>query len=427
MQRSYRVFRHWPGFLQGPRAQMTDVWFFASSKNLSALPFQSLLLFLLFFHISAGFAASTGAPAPKKKELPPLIAPPVISEAAVSQKTSAGNQPGAQHDKLAAVPLLNEQQAQTLSRESSQGDDIPLLDEAAEKKLDEFQQKGSEIVISAAEWIDSFFDDPRYLAEENRTRVRVKLGLGYSKYYDLETYSAIDLRVKLPRLENKANIFLRLNDDSDFDADSSPIPNSEGGRKNDQERASAGVQYFLAMGEQYNISTEVGVSLDYLYGGLRYRYLHSLFNDDWSGRFTNRLRYYTDDGWENKASYDIEHFFGQRFFYRNTFTAVFSEANDGVPFSAITRLYQVFDIDSALSYEIGGYFNTEPEPEVTDVQLKVRYRQRFYRDWLVLEVAPQITFPKEYDHAFNPGIVTTFEFDFGYLNDHNAYDSVFKF
>ncbi|MGA7277312.1 MAG: hypothetical protein WBW79_05175 [Desulfocapsaceae bacterium] len=365
--------------------------------------------------------------APKKKVSPPFIAPPVISDSAVSKQATKVNQLKDQQVKLAAVPLLNEQQAQTLSRESTQGDDMPLLDKQTEAKLDELQQKGSEIVLSAAEWIDSFFDDPRYIAEENRTRLKVKLGLGYSKYYDLETNAAIDLRVNLPRLEKRANIFLRLNDDSDFDADSSPISNTEGGRKNDQERASAGIQYFLVMGEKYNISTEVGVSLDYLYGGLRYRHLHSLFNDNWSGRFTNRLRYYTDDGWEDKASYDIERFFGERFFYRNTFTVVFSEAEEGVPFSAITRLYQVLDIDSALSYEVGGYFNTEPEPEVTDVQLKVRYRQRFYRDWLVLEVAPQVTFPKEYDHAFNPGIVTKFEFDFGYLNDHNAYDSVFKF
>jgi len=181
------------------------------------------------------------------------------------------------------------------------------------------------------------------------------------------------------------------------------------------------------MGEKYNVSTEFGVSLSYIYGGLRYRHLHSLFNDDWSGRFTNRLRYYSDEGWENKASYDIERYLGERFFYRTIFTALLSERNDGIPFSAVARLYQVFDIDRALLYDVGSYFNTEPELEVTDIQLKLRYRQRFYRDWLVLEIAPQITFPKDYDHAFNPGIITKFEFDFGYLKDRQAFQSVFAF
>ena len=355
-----------------------------------------------------------------KKEPPKALPAPVISG-------DAAPAAAIRRERTAGIPILSEEQGQTLEKRSTQGDDIPYLSSDKEAQLDNLQKKGSAIVLSAAEWIDSFFDDPRYLAEENRTRARLKIGVGYSELYELETYGAIDLRVNLPRLEERANVFLRLNDDSDFDADSSPIGNTEGGDKNDSEKLTAGVQYFLAMGEQYNLSTEVGASLEYLFAGLRYRHLHSLSDDGWSGRFTNRLRYYTDDGWENKSSYDIEKFFGQRFLSRTIFTAVLSEAEEGIPFSAVTRLYQVFNIDSAIAYDIGGYFNTEPEMELTDFQIKLRYRQRFFRDWLVLEVAPLITFPEEYDHQFNPGILTRFEIDLGYLQDQEAYESIFKF
>jgi len=384
--------------------------------------FLPLLICFQFLTVSNSFSTTAGSSPPEKKLPPQAISSPVINP-----EVSAGKDSSGKSNKYAAIPILNEEQARTLEKESAQSDDIPLLDKESQAKLDVFQEKSSALVLSAADWVDSFFDDPRYLSEENRTRARIKLGLGYSEYYELETYSAIDLRLNLPRLENKANIFLRLNDDSDFDAASSPIPNTEGGRKNEGEKVTAGVQYFLAMGEKYNVSTEFGVSLSYIYGGLRYRHLHSLFNDDWSGRFTNRLRYYSDEGWENKASYDIERYLGERFFYRTIFTALLSERNDGIPFSAVARLYQVFDIDRALLYDVGSYFNTEPELEVTDIQLKLRYRQRFYRDWLVLEIAPQITFPKDYDHAFNPGIITKFEFDFGYLKDRQAFQSVFAF
>lgn len=384
-------------------------------------------LFYLFsvlpISVSQSFADVNSSMAPEKKVPPKAFESPVLS--APPSHTSAIE--FEKKEKLAALPLLNQRQAQTLDTESTQGDNIPLVDSDTEAKLDIFQQKGSDIVLTATEWVDSFFDDPRYLAEENRTRVKIKLGLGYSKHYDLETYSAIDLRINLPKLENKTNIFLSLNDDSDFDSDSAPIGNTDGTRTDQESTLTAGVQHFLLMGEKYNLSTEVGVSFDYLYGGLRYRHLHPLFNDNWSGRFTNRLRYYTDDGWENKASYDIESFLGERFFTRSTITAVFSEKEEGVPFSVVGRLYQVLNIDSALSYDVGAYFNTEPKSEVTDIQLTVRYRQRFYRDWLVFEVAPIFTFPAEYDHEFNPGILTKFEFDFGYLNDHEAFESVFKF
>lgn len=325
------------------------------------------------------------------------------------------------------ISILSDEQMEKLDKTSTQGDDIPYLDDGTESYLDVFQEKGSSLVVSAAEWIDSFFDDPRYLAEENRTRVKLKLGLGYSKYYEFESRSSIDLRLNLPRLEDRANVFLRLNDDSDFEADTNPIPNTESGQKNDREQLTAGFQYFLTMGEKYNISVDTGVSLNYVYGGLRYRHLHNLFWDEWTGRFTNRLRWYSDDGWENKASYDIERFFGDHYFSRTIFTAVLAERYDGMPFSAITRLYRVIDIDSAMVFDIGSFFDTEPEFEVTDVQVKLRYRQRFFRDWLVLEVTPQVTFPAEFDHEYNPGIVTKFEFDFGYLANRKAYDSIFEF
>ncbi|MEJ2135139.1 MAG: hypothetical protein P8X86_07835 [Desulfofustis sp.] len=384
--------------------------------------FRGLLVSLLFLLCFAALFIKSGCAneAPPLKTPPAAVPPPVISGEARPVEEI-------REERFTGIPILSEEQGQTLDKRSTQGDDIPYLSPESQAQLDDLQKKGSALVLSAAEWIDSFFDDPRYLAEENRTRAKVKIGLGYSELYDVETYGAIDLRVNLPRLEKRANVFLRLNDDSDFDADSSPIPNTEGGSKNDREQLTAGVQYFLAMGEQYNLSTEVGASLNYLFAGLRYRHLHSLSDDGWSGRFTNRLRYYTDDGWENKASYDIEKFFGQRFMSRSILTAILSESREGMPFSAVTRLYQVFNIDSAIAYDVGGYFDTEPDLEFTDFQIKLRYRQRFFRDWLVLEVAPLVTFPKEYDHQFNPGILTRFEIDFGYLQDQEAYESIFKF
>ncbi|MBC2709557.1 MAG: hypothetical protein HGJ94_00650 [Desulfosarcina sp.] len=56
----------------------------------------------------------------------------------------------------------------------------------------------------------------------------------------------------------------------------------------------------------------------------------------------------------------------------------------------------------ALLYQIGNYFDTDPSHKMTDVQLRVRYRQRLYRDWLILEIAPQIGFPEDRDRRANP-------------------------
>ena len=283
------------------------------------------------------------------------------------------------------------------------------------------------MLLNAASWLDSFFDDPRYTEEENRSRAKLKLKFGYSRFYDFEFKPSIDIKIKLPKLNNRANIYISANDDSDFNTDSTPIPDTPGAGQTDDEQLSAGIQYFLLMGKRYNITTHFGVSLGYVYGGLRYRHSHSFFSDEWEGRITDRLRYYSDDGWENRVTYDIESHFSDRYFFRTSLNAIFAERYEGIPSSTILQLYQVLSIDKAILYESGMYLDTEPDFDVTDIQLKIRYRQRFFRDWLVLEIGPQLTFPKDHDYKINPGIVVRFEADFGYLNNRKAYHSIFSF
>jgi len=323
------------------------------------------------------------------------------------------------------MPILSEEQSKKLDKESAQSDDIPLLDEESEAALDEFQEWSSGAVLEAAEWIDSFFDDRRYRAETNRTRAKLKLQFGYSELNDFEFLPSIDLRLKLPALEDRVSLFLLANDDSDFDSDSNPLSSIID--RTDNQQVSAGIRYFLSLAEEYNVSTELGLSSGYGFGGLRFRNAHKLFSEDWVGRFTNRLRYYTDEGWENAASYDVERYIGESFFLRSSLIGVVAEQYDGVPFATVFRLYQVLDIDRAILYDASAYFATSPDFEVTDVQLSLRYRQRFFRDWLVLEVAPLVTFPKDEDRDFNPGLVVKFEAEFGYLKDRKAYHSIFDF
>ena len=325
------------------------------------------------------------------------------------------------------VPLLTEEQAETLSKESDQTDDIPMLDEESEEMVDALQQEGSEMLINAASWLDSFFYDPRFTEEENRSWARLKLKFGYSRFYDFEFKPSIDLNIHLPKLNNKVDIYITANDDRDFNSDSTPIPDTPGGRQNTDEQLTAGVRYLLAMGKSFNLTTHFGVSLGYVYGGVRYRHTHPFFSDEWDGRLTDRLRWYSDDGWENRLTYDIESHISDRYFFRTSFNTVVAERFDGVPSSGIMQLYRILNIDKAVLFESGVYLDTDPEFTVTDIQLKIRYRQRFFREWLVLEIGPQLTFPEDHDYKINPGIIVKFEAEFGYLNDRKAYQSIFSF
>jgi len=306
-----------------------------------------------------------------------------------------------------------------------QSNDIPLINDEYEAKLDATQKEASAYLASAANWLDSFFDDERSVAEENQTRAKVRLGFGYTKNDHFEFTPRVSLRLKVPNLSKKVLLSISISDDDDFDADQNPI--SDNPRFEDSERSdlSASLKYFLKAKENYNLSTMFGGSYNYLYAGLRYRYSHDF--GPWQGRFTDTVKYYTDDGWENKASIDMERHFSRKWFFRTTANAYWFEEEDGVPHSLHFQLYQVLNEESALMYEVGNYFDTEPEYRMTDLHLRVRYRQRFYRDWLIFEIAPQLTFPEDHDRDPNPGILLRFEADFGYLSDQNVFEKIFKF
>lgn len=306
---------------------------------------------------------------------------------------------------------------------AEQGEHIPGLSLEREEALDSAQVEASELLFKAADWIDSFFDDGRYVNEDKESRATLKLSVGYSRNDDFEVKPRADIRLKLPMLSSRAQLLISAADDSDFDIDNDPVsdrPSSE----DDDEDFTAAIRFFLKESEKYNITFDSGASWNYLFAGVRFRSIQDF--GEWLGRFTNRLRWYTDDGFENRATYDVETHFSKEFFFRATSSIKWYEERSGLPHSQFFRLYQVVDSLRALSYETGFYFDTEPSYKMTDTEFILKYRQRFYRDWLVLEVSPRISFPEDHDRDPNPGIIIKFEAAIGYNADEEGYRKVFK-
>jgi len=50
-------------------------------------------------------------------------------------------------------------------------------------------------------------------------------------------------------------------------------------------------------------------------------------------------------------------------------------------------------------------FSHRPIEELTEVKFIFRYRQRFWRDWLFLEIAPQYRYPRDQSFHAVPGIL----------------------
>jgi len=86
---------------------------------------------------------------------------------------------------------------------------------------------------------------------------------------------------------------------------------------------------------------------------------------------------------------------------RTTIKGSWEEELDGVPHGVLFSLFQVLSEDQALQYQLGNFFQTSHSYQMTDLVFNLRYRQRFYRDWLVFEINPRFSFPEEYDRKIS--------------------------
>jgi hypothetical protein len=295
-----------------------------------------------------------------------------------------------------------------------------VTENGLEQRLDSTQELASTRLLAAAEWLDAFFVDDLVTAEENTTRARLKFSFGYSRQDDFDISPRLDLRLRLPRLSSRANLFLSATEEEEFQIDSDPQSKRPDGIDDEGSRFTAGLRFFLKESNRYNLSFDTGTSWNSLFAGLRLRSVreHSF---GWRGRFTNRLRYYTDDGFEFASSYDLEKHLGENMLFRTTSRATLYEGYSGVPHSQYFQLYHRHNNTQALSYEAGVFFDTEPSHTLIDTQFVIKYRQRFLRDWLALEIAPRLTFPEEEDREANPGIVLSIEGAFGYQADRHGF------
>jgi hypothetical protein len=270
-------------------------------------------------------------------------------------------------------------------------------------------------ILATAEWLDSFFDDPRFAAEENRTRV--KLGVDYF----VERGTAPDFsipvsaRLVLPKLQNKARIVVVGTPDRDLEGQTTTgtaagrLPGAQ------DENLTAALDYFFLTTDRHNFATRVGARFregePEVFVQPRYRYLLPL--DPWALRFTQEFKWWTEFGWEETTTVDLERPFGENLFFRTTAQGAWTEQVNGYFYSLSFSLRQPLSPRRVLQYELTNSFQTRPTDQLEEIRAVVRYRQKIWRDWMFYEIAPHASYRRERDFDFTPGILFRFEMIFG--------------
>lgn len=380
---------------------------------------------------SAALALPSSAAPPDSGQTHPLVSSPgpdVAPGPALSGQTVTTTSAVVQ----APTGTAPEKQPQTPAAVPAESTTAP----GVSSTLDTIQVEISKGLLSSATWLDSFFYDPRYAVEENRTRAVVRYELFDEEHAHWSFKTRLQFVLILPQLQKKAHLIIAGDPDEQTadlpEAGATPTarPLADTARQ-----SSAALGYLFKSNERQNISARVG--LRYRSGHIvafirpHYRILYHL--DSWDLRITQEFPYWTDTKWQSVSVVDLERRVGRNLFFRTSVIGSKLEHVPGNAYSLVFSLTQPLSSTRALEYSWSNDFQTraaEPVSQLTvstlplprpikqvdqlaQVSFATRYRQQFWREWMFFEIVPQIRFPR--DRRFNPvpGILFRIEMQFG--------------
>lgn len=271
--------------------------------------------------------------------------------------------------------------------------------------------------LTSAVWLDSFFGDERHEAEVNRSQFKVRFdafregntGMDYRR-------PNFDLRLVLPQLRHKTRLVISGDPNADIDpASSQPGTPATQLAKGQEKSVTSALQFFPLDTKRSNLSIRAGVKFHEgklnLMLGPRYRYL--VHYGTWDLRFTQEELWTTDIGWRVRTRFDFERPLPNDLFFRTSLEGIWTENVNGYPYALSVLLRQPLDGNRALQYEWVNSFQTRPIDALIEELIVLRYRQRFWRDWLFLEIAPQARFPRDRGFEYTPGILFRIDMVFG--------------
>ena len=286
----------------------------------------------------------------------------------------------------------------------SSGDD-PAGDYTA---ADVLQRNISKNINNAAQWIDSFFDNERFIAEDATTKLRLSQSVFLEHDDSPEYKTKVNLSIDIPKTKKRLRVFVASEDDTNKTPDTlfNRIESSD-------ESSAAGVQYFSKASKKQNLSLTAGIKLDSIEFFIGPRYRRTFKLDNWNLRFTQRLRRLSSKGWEATTRFDFERLLSKKLFFRHTLDGRWREEDEGYRYEVRPSIIQQLHSKKAIEYQWNTLFKTRPNHRLDSSVFLVRYRRNFKRKWLFYEINPQIALRNDEDFEPKAGITFQIEVMFG--------------
>jgi len=264
--------------------------------------------------------------------------------------------------------------------------------------IDRVQYRLYRLTCSSASWFDGLFGNRRFDQEYRQSHGFATLGTRWSERDGVDPVARFRARMNLPQISNKLNAFVGRIDQDEFVTESSPegyaLPAQFASRNEDD--FLVGLGYRDSLSKTGSFDTDVGVRVrwppePYVKGS--YRYARPIGQ-------RNLLRLRETAFWRQTerfgvtSSVDWDHAFDDRYLLRWSNAGTFSQVSEGVRWYSELILFHSMGERSAFAYQTFINGSSDAEVPLSSYGATVTYRQRVWREWLIIELQTGVDWPR---------------------------------
>ncbi len=253
--------------------------------------------------------------------------------------------------------------------------------------------------------IDSFFGNERNYQESNDSVLQIDLTrvMGYTGEHRFVWQGKAKLH--LPRAEKSLHLLI----ESDADKNAANASNQvQAGQPTTTTAApssyAAGLRHELKSDDdRWHLGTDGGVKFAGLSTSpfLRARGSYALPLDTWRTKVAETVFWFNTTGVGETTQLDLERPLDAQNLFRATTSATWLNNRQSFDLRQDFSVFQTMSERTAMLYQasIIGVSDASAQAHVTDYVLLMLYRHRLHRQWMYLEISPQLHFPQPRNFA----------------------------
>jgi len=270
-------------------------------------------------------------------------------------------------------------------------------------------------------YLDSFYGDPNRVYDATGSTLQIRGNLTFFKGGRRETKPEVRAHVSLPNTEDRLKLVVQrgLTAATQTSAERD-IKNVTGSDQVTAQGAQQDNSYYLglkALAAEYlgvKLSGEAGARFGTpLNTYLRLRASHDIIESNWAIRLSETPLWKHSEGTSAATEASFDRTLAPRWLFRFTTKATWRDTTGYWDLAQIGSLYFTPDKRTAYTFELGAFGPSEPSAKPTVYAITMRARKLIYRDWLYLELTPQILYPQTSGFRPAPSIMLQLESLFG--------------